>query len=413
MPAVLPAQPEINIGTLGHVDNGKSTIVEAMTGIWTARHSEELRRGITIKLGYADTAVYKCPSCPEPEAYITTPKCPRCGSEAVFQRAISFIDCPGHHSLMVTMLSGAALFDGGLFVVDSRVTFPQLQDGEHLLAASILGVENMVVAQNKIDLVTREEALKNYEEVIEGVRGTAAEGAPVIPVSGQHATNIDSLIQAIEKHLPTPARDLSKPAFMPVLRSFDVNQPGVPADKIRGGVLGGSLLQGVLKVGDDLEIKPGTPKKAGDPRSGHTALVAEVKGIMVGGREVESAKSGGLLGVETTLDPSLSRADGLTMNIAGPEGTLPPVWDALVLRYQLFERVVGATEHVAVKPLSKNEPLVLNVYSTVASGIVTERSRDDVTVRLGHPVCAREGDNVTISRRIGAGWRLIGFGKIA
>lgn len=412
MSTVLPAQPEINIGTMGHVDNGKSTIVEALTGVWTARHSEELRRGITIKLGYADTAVYKCPSCPEPESYRTTPRCPKCGSEAVFQRAISFIDCPGHHSLMVTMLSGAALFDGGLFVVDSRVSFPQLQDGEHLLASSILGVKKMVIAQNKIDLVTREEALNNYEEVVDGVRGTAADGAPVVPVSGQHAINIDLLIQAMEKHIPTPARDVSKPALMPILRSFDVNQPGVSGDKIKGGVLGGSLLQGVLKVGDELEIKPGAPKKMNDPKSGYGPLMVEVKGIRVGGRDVDSAKSGGLLGVETTLDPSLSRADGLTMNVAGAHGTLPPVWDTLVLKYQLFEKVIGATEQVAVKVLQEKEPLVLNVYSAVASGVVSERSHDQVTIRLGHPVCAREGDNVTISRRIGAGWRLIGFGKI-
>lgn len=412
MSTVLPAQPEINIGTLGHVDNGKSTIVEALTGVWTARHSEELRRGITIKLGYADTAVYKCPSCPEPEAYTTTPKCPRCGSEAVFQRAISFIDCPGHHSLMVTMLSGAALFDGGLFVVDSRVSFPQLQDAEHLLAASILGVKKMVIAQNKIDLVTHEKALKNYNELVNGVKGTAAESAPVVPVSGQHAINIDSLIQAMEKCIPTPARDLSMPALLPILRSFDVNQPGVSADKIKGGVLGGSLLQGVLKVGDELEIKPGAPRKMNDPKSGYSPLVAEVKGIRVGGRNVDNAKSGGLLGLETTLDPSLSRADGLTMNVAGAHGTLPPVWDTLVLQYQLFEKVIGATEQVAVKALQEKEPLVLNVYSAVSSGAVAERSHDHVTIRLDHPVCAREGDNVTISRRIGPGWRLIGFGKI-
>jgi len=199
---------------------------------------------------------------------------------------------------------------------------------------------------------------------------------------------------------------------MPVLRSFDVNQPGVSGDKIKGGVLGGSLLQGVLKVGDELEIKPGAPKKMNDPKSGYSRLVAEVKGIRVGGRDVDSAKSGGLLGVETTLDPSLSRADGLTMNVAGAHGTLPPVWDTLVLQYQLFEKAIGATEQVAVKVLQDKEPLVLNVYSAVASGVVSERSHDHVTVRLGYPVCAREGDNVTISRRIGAGWRLIGFGKI-
>jgi len=314
---------------------------------------------------------------------------------------------------MVTMLSGAALFDGALFVVDSRAAFPQLQDAEHLLAASILGVKKIVVAQNKIDLMTRERALKNYGEMVEGLKGTAAEGADIVPVSGQHLINIDSLIQVIEKKIPTPARDLSKPAFMPVLRSFDVNPPGASADKIKGGVIGGSLLQGALNVGDEVELKPGVLRRENDAKSGYTPLVAEVKGIRIGGKAVNSARSGGLLGVETTLDPSLARADGLTMNIAGSPGTLPPVWDNLVLQYQLFEKVIGATEHAAVKPLVEKEPLVLNVYSAVTSGIVSERSHEDVTIRLSQPVCARGGDNATISRRIGAGWRLIGFGKIA
>lgn len=82
----LIVQPEVNIGTLGHVDNGKSTLVQALTGIWTARHSEELRRGITIRIGYADAFIYKCPKCRAPSNYTTQTKCPNCGSETKFVR---------------------------------------------------------------------------------------------------------------------------------------------------------------------------------------------------------------------------------------------------------------------------------------------------------------------------------------
>src|SRR4030042_3519699 len=113
----LPKQPEANIGTIGHVDHGKTTLVQALTGVWASRHSEELKRGITIKLGYADMPVYECPKCEPPTNYSTTPACLKCGSKGIFVRAISFVDAPGHEALMATMLSGAAIMHGSLLVI--------------------------------------------------------------------------------------------------------------------------------------------------------------------------------------------------------------------------------------------------------------------------------------------------------
>lgn len=403
----LPAQPEVNIGTLGHVDNGKSTIVQAITGIWPAKHSEELKRGITIKIGYADAAIYRCPSCEEPHNYTTREKCPRCGSKTEFVRAISFIDCPGHHSLMITMLSGAALFDGAIFVADVRHKFPQPQDREHLQAALILGVKNMIFAQNKIDVSTRERAVENYDEIKNYIGETIMENAPIIPVSGQHGAGIDVLLWAMEKFIPTPPRELDKPFRMPILRSFDINPPGTPAQNLRGGVIGGSIIRGVVRVGDEIEISPG-PLTDG----GCEPIITEAVNIRAGNRNVEEAKSGGLTGIETKLDPSLTKADGMTGSMAGKPGTLPPIRGHLELEYKLFERVVGLSESVAVAPIREREALVINAYSAVTSGTVKKRASDRIELELRRPIVAEDGDKVAISRIMGSAWRLIGYGKI-
>src|SRR5882762_11465736 len=191
-------QPEVNIGTLGHVDNGKSTIVQALTGVWTARHSEELRRGITIRIGYADATFYECPTEKPPSSYSTSKVCPHDQTPTKFLRSVSFVDCPGHHSLMVTMLSGAAIMDGAMFVVSANVKRPQAQDREHMLAAQMVGLRRMVMVQNKIDVVDRARAKTNYQEILDFTKNTVAEGAPVIPVSAQHKLNMDVLIAAIQ-----------------------------------------------------------------------------------------------------------------------------------------------------------------------------------------------------------------------
>jgi translation initiation factor 2 subunit 3 len=406
-----PRQPECNVGTIGHVDHGKTTLVQAISGVWAAKHSEELRRGITIKLGYADAPIYKCPKCEAPECYCTKPKCPVCGSYTKFLRAISFVDAPGHEALMATMLSGAAVMDGAILVIGADEPCPQPQTREHLAAAEIVGIKNLVVVQNKIDIVDKERALESHGEIIKFAKGTVAEEAPIIPISAQHEVNIDAVLEAMEEKIPTPKRDPTEPPRMYVIRSFDVNKPGTPIEKLAGGVLGGSLIQGKFELGDKIEIRPGISiKKQG--KTIYEPLFTEIVSLHAGGKGVKEARCGGLVGIGTLLDPSLTKADGLIGNMIGKPGKLPATISELTLKTHFLEHAVGTKHLVEIEKMRMHEKLLLDVGTTITVGNVISVKKNIATLQLGRPVCAEEGSRVAISRNIARRWRLIGYGII-
>ncbi len=403
-------QPEVNIGVVGHVDHGKTTLVQALTGVWTMRHSEEIKRGMTIKLGYADGEIWECEGCGFPERYSTEPVCDCLpGASPKLLRRVSYVDAPGHEILMATMLSGAALMDGALLVVAANEPAPQPQTKEHFLALSILGIKNLVVVQNKVDVVSPERARENYNEIKKFLSGTWAEDAPIIPVSALKRANIDALLAAIQKYIPTPARDLESPPLMYVIRSFDVNKPGTPPKELAGGVIGGSLLSGTLKVGDEIEIRPGIQVKEGSQVK-YEPIVTEVTSLRFGKYEVNEARPGGLVAVGTKLDPSLAKGDNLAGNVAGRPDSMPDVFDSISVEHHLFDSVVGIKENVKVDPIAKGEALLLAVGPALTLGDVISSTKDYFTVRLRRPVVAWKGVRIAISRRIAGRWRLIGWG---
>ena len=407
----LPKQPEVNIGTIGHVDHGKTTLVQALTGVWASRHSEELKRGITIKLGYADMPIYKCPKCETPKNYSTKPVCPDCASEAVFVRAISFVDAPGHEALMATMLSGAAIMDGAILVIAADEPCPQPQTREHLAAAEVSGIKNIVIVQNKIDIVDEKRALKSYEEIKNFVKGTVAENAPIIPISAQRRINIDVLLNAIEEIIPTPKRDETKPPLMNIIRSFDTNKPGTTLEELEGGIIGGTIAQGKFTVGDEIEIRPGISNER-EGKTVYDPLISEIVSLQAGEKNVKEAYCGGLVGVGTLLDPSFSKADGLTGNIAGKTGLLPPTLSELTLETRILERAVGTKELSKVERINLDETLLFHVGAAVNLGKVASIKNNVVKIKLTRPICAQAGSRVAISRKITARWRLIGYGII-
>ena len=398
-------------GMVGHVDHGKTTLTESLTGKWTDTHSEELKRGITIRLGYADVNFFQCPKCEPPSNYSTLEECPNCKSKGELVRKVSFVDAPGHESLMATMLAGATIMDGALLLVAANEHCPQPQTQEHLMALKIIGIKNLVVVQNKIDLVTRDEAMKNHQQIKEFLKGTDYENSPIVPISAQRRVNIDALIDAIQKTIPTPKRDAAKEPMMLVARSFDVNRPGTDPLKMHGGILGGTLKEGTLKVGDEIEIRPGIKHEKGN-RVSWTSLSTTISDVKTGGTSVKEVGPGGSIGVMTYLDPALVKSDSLVGAIVGHKGKLPPVWHEFEMKTHLLERVVGVKDDLIVDPIKVGELLMLNVNSAATVGNVAKIGKESCFCKLKIPVCANKGARVTISRRVGARWRLIGYGTI-
>lgn len=404
-------QPEINIGLVGHVDHGKTTLTQALSGVWTDTHSEEIKRGITIRLGYANVSIYKCNKCKGAEVYGVSEKCKTCGSKAEFQRKVSLVDAPGHETLMATMLSGSAIMDCALLVIAANEECPQPQTREHLMALEISGIKNIIIVQNKIDLVSKEEAEKNFNQIKKFVEGSIAKDAPIIPISAQHDINIDALIEAIEINFKTPKRDLSKDPIMFVARSFDINKPGSEIDKLVGGILGGALKQGILKANDEIEIRPGI-KIEKEGKTIWQPLETTIVGLKTGSDSINEVCPGGSIAVLTELDPFLLKSDSLTGNVVGHPKKLPEVFYELNLEPKLLERIVGSKDNLVVAPIKKDEHLMLNVNSATTIGTVTEIKKNIIHVKLRIPICATKDDRITISRVLNNRWRLIGYSNI-
>ena len=383
--------PEMNIGLIGHVDHGKTTLTQALSGKWTDTHSEELKRGITIKLGYADIDIKD--------------------AKGNILRKISLVDAPGHETLMAIMVSGAAIMDAAILLVAANEECPQPQTTEHLVALKILGIKNIIIVQNKIDLVTETQAKNNYKQIKKFAQEMLGFEVPIIPVSAQKKVNIEYIIKAIEEFMPTPKRDDSKAPEFLIARSFDINKPGTEIQKLKGGVIGGAITDGVFRVGQEIEILPGIKTEKHNQIIWHP-IKTKINSIVIGSKFVEEKGPGGSLAFETELDPFVTKKDGLVGRVAGLPEKMPKVYNNLELKIELFDRILGIKENIKVEPIKVNESLMLSSGTATTLGITTQSTEYKVNLNLKKPICAHQGSKVALSRQIKARWHLIGFGVI-
>ena len=434
-------QATINIGTIGHVAHGKSTVVKAISGVQTVRFKNELERNITIKLGYANAKIYKGDPLPDggdndgsnddndddkqkggfytsrgsshPDTFTDE----KTGVTYHLRRHVSFVDCPGHDILMATMLNGAAVMDAALLLVAGNETCPQPQTSEHLAAVEIMRLQNIIILQNKVDLVKPDAALAQHDQIRKFVAGTVADSAPVIPISAVLKYNIDVVCEYLVHCVPVPLRDFTSVPRMIVIRSFDVNKPGQDVSDLQGGVAGGSILQGVLRVDDEIEIRPGIISRGANGSVKCVPLFTRVLSLFAEQNDLQYAVPGGLIGVGTMIDPTLTRADRLVGQVLGSVGNLPEIYTELEVSYYLLRRLLGVKTAEGekagkVQKLAKGEILMVNIGSTSTGGRITAVRADLAKVALVAPVCTAEGEKIALSRRVDKHWRLIGWGEI-
>ena len=384
----------LNVIIAGHIDHGKTTLLYKLSRKWTDTHSEELKRGITIKLGYADITISK-----DTEYNID--------NKGTQQRYISFIDAPGHEMLMATMLSGAAIVDAAILVVAANEGIKP-QTREHLMALQAKNIKDIIIVQNKVDLVTKEKALENYHNIKKEFKNTIAENAPVIPVSAQQSINIERIYEALCEIKVPERNEKDSPLFF-IARSFDINKPGTKPQNLHGAVLGGTLKIGSLKIGDTIEIKPGLAIKEANQIK-YKTIKTKIASIFKGSSKLEKLTPGGSASIETELDMTLGKSDAFSGCIASTEKCLPEITTKIKMKYSLFKEISGASAQII--PLKMSETLMLSINTAVTVGAITKLTSNEAELSLKIPIVPFKNSKIGIARNINNHWRLIGYGEI-
>ncbi|HUB92602.1 MAG TPA: translation initiation factor IF-2 subunit gamma [Candidatus Saccharimonadales bacterium] len=398
-------QSELNMGTLGHVDHGKTTLAYAISHVWTDIHSESIKRSMTIKLGYSDAVIRKCEAGGK-ATYTIEDKC-KDGSESAPVRRISLLDAPGHETLMATAIAGSSIIDSALFVISSTEQVPMPQTREHLMIINALGISRVIIVQTKIDIVGKEMAKKNYEQIKAFIKGSTIEKAPIIPVMANKGINIDSLLEEIAT-MKLPERDTKSDPIMYVARSFDVNRPGTPIKDLVGGVIGGSIIRGEFKIGDEIEIRPGmNVSKDKGKKETYEPILTRITSLGAANEQLETAIAGGLIAVGTDADPALAKADGLVGQVAGKAGRLPPTVNEITMEYHSLER-----SDLPKQSFRQAEPLILGVGTGTAVGYIKATKKNKLEVTLNHAACIDKKAKISVMRNFSQRWRLAGYGTL-
>ncbi len=422
MESIIYNQPIINIGCLGSVSDGKSTLVEKLTGIHTQQHSQEKNRNITIKQGYANMKVWADTDADEyytTNSHTTSFKNSE-DEDCKLVNHISFVDCPGHQSLIQTMLLSISLMNGAIVVVAVNEPLsgkPQLI--QHLAAAKLGNLDKIIVCMNKIDLVSKEVLLKRKQELDELLAQNGIVPYAVIPTCFNKKIGINHLTNAIMR-LFNPSEYIEKSNTNPIFRisrTFDINLPGKSWDEVSGGVFGGSLHSGSIKQDDLLEIRPGLVMKTKEGKFECVPFKTKVLSIESQKIKLDSIIPGGLVSIATDIDPYYfkndgeskkknSKKDGLVGHVVGVPGHMPSVFGELNLNINLVTSFGFVWEPV-VKDI-----IVVQIGTRVCDAMVREINGTMFNIQLSKPCCIGDNEHVIVCRLIDKILRIVGEGTV-
>ena len=422
-------QPIITIGMIGHVSNGKSTITKAISGVATQKYSDEKERNITIKLGYANAKIWKCDICDEPECYQSSNsltmelKCNICNNKMELKRHISITDCPGHNYFMSTMLNGTCSMDY-VFLTESCANqiIPAPQTIEHYLITKEIGIQTALVCLNKTDLLikTKNKAYDIINNIKEFVGKYEKTDIPIIPVSATLGCNIDVLCEYIAK-LKIPEKNITDDFKMLIIRSFNINYPRTKIAEIKGGVIGGTLKRGIIKLDQDVIIYPGyiskndnydkliDNKNREESIWQYKPLKCKVLSINTDKNSLKYAISGGQIGVQLNIDPCMTGDDVLVGQVVFRKEKNTDeikIYEIIKIKYKKIKEELN---------INKMDTIQINVNSNNVKGIVTKIRSDYMIIELEKPICVELNDNVTINILPldgGEGIQIYGSGQI-
>ncbi|EFA82054.1 hypothetical protein PPL_04959 [Heterostelium album PN500] len=428
---VISKQAITNISVIGQFSHGKSITVKALTDQinMICNFGQPFQRisEFQHKIKFTNAKIYKCenPLCHRPGCYrqhrsnstADNPKCENngCGSAMKLIRHVCYIDYPTHNVLMGALFNCERFVDATMLVIASNEPCPQQQTADHLAIVEILKLKNIIIVQNKIDLVRQQSrANEHHNQIQQFVKGSVAEGAPIIPISAQLKWNIDVLCEHVVTKIPTsPISDNYNSApHLIVVRSFNMNAPYRKAEEMKGGTVRGLLLSGILRVGDDIEIRPGIITKNHDGTFSCTPLFSKIVSLFAEDNELQYAVPGGLIGVLTKLDPSLCKSDRLAGRVLGRVGIeLPDISISLEISFFLLRHLLDRprTSESKIRKLSKGDTLMIIVGLTAIGCRVTAVKKDLAKLALLKPICTNKSEKVAMFRRIQKRWHLIGW----
>ena len=336
------------VGTAGHVDHGKSTLITALTGIDPDRLREERERGMTIDLGFA---------------WVTLPG----GGD------VGIVDVPGHQDFIRNMLAGIGGIDAVILVVAAdEGVMPQTR--EHLAILSLLGIERGVVALTKRDLVDAEWAALVSEEVRRALDGTPLAGAPLIEVSATARTGLDRLLETLERVLgeAAPRRDHGRPR-LPVDRAFTMAGFGT--------VVTGTLVDGSLAVGDEVEVVPGGAR-------------GRVRGLQTHKRSIDLAAPGSRVAANLSgIDKDAVRRGQVVVRPGTLAGSV-----VIGARIRILDSASGPLEHEDMVKVHVGTAEAVARVSVLGGPRIAPGDTDWVQLRLAAPVAVLVGDRLVLRR---------------